>query len=324
MNRRKALQHLAALFAVWPGISLGQSPNRVPVIGVPLIYAGPNDPLMVALREGLRERGYVDGENIRIEHRFAEGKIERLDALVQELVRLNVDIFVAGAAPIARAQRRASATTPIVLVSWDYDPVAVGIIETMSRPGGNITGIYPRTPETLGKRLQMLKEVRPGLSRVAAVYDRWGKGQLEALETPANALGLRIQAVELRDPYDYDGAFRSAKSSKVEAALITFSPRFYVDREKLAAAALASSLPTVFYDEATVRAGGLMSYGPTGAVTWKRAGYFIDRILKGDKARDLPMEQPQVFKLLVNLKTAKALGLRVPDAILLAADEVIR
>ena len=174
VNRRKVLQRLAALLAIWPGISLGQSPNRVPVIGVPLIYAGPNDPLMIALREGLRERGYVDGESIRIEHRFAEGKIERLDALVQELVRLNVDIFVAGAAPIARAQRRASATTPIVLVSWDYDPVAVGIIETMSRPGGNITGIYPRTPETLGKRLQMLKEARPGLSRVAAVYDRWG------------------------------------------------------------------------------------------------------------------------------------------------------
>lgn len=320
MNRRHAL---AFLISVVPTIAFAQSRRKIPVIGLPLIFAGPNDAIVRSLREGLRERGYIDGDNIRIEHRFGEGKIERLNQLVRDLVRDQVDVFVAGAAPIARAQREASPTIPIVLVAWDYDPMTTGLVETLSRPGGNVTGIHPRTTETLGKRLELVRELLPRLSRVAAIYDRWGKGQVPLLEAPASQLGLRLQPIELAEPYNYEEAFRGAKAKGLEAVLVTFSPYFYVHRAKLVEAALAASMPTIFPEESAVRVGGLMSYGPDATATWKRAGYFIDRILKGEKASDLPMEQPQVFRLVINMKSAKALRIEVPQSLMVRADVLI-
>jgi putative ABC transport system substrate-binding protein len=320
MNRRKILTCL--LFG-WSGLALSQTRQRTPAIGVPLIYAGPEDPIVTALREGLRERGYVDGENIRIEHRFGEGKIERLGDLIDDLVRAKVDIFVAGAVPIARALHNASASTPIVFVAWDYDPLTTGLVESLSRPGGNVTGIYSRSTETLGKRLQLLKELIPRMNRIAVIYDRWGKSQVPLLQAPARELGLQVHPVELDEPYDYQAAFSTARSSKAQAALVTFSPHFYVHRAEMARAAVDASLPTSFADESGVRAGGLMSYGPNPPKTWKRASYFIDRILKGDKPSELPMEQPQVFRFVLNVRTAKALRIAIPQALLMRADEVI-
>lgn len=324
MNRRDAMRAVASSLSAWVGASLAQRLNKIPVIGVPLITAGPNDTLMLAFRRGLRERGYVDGENIRIEHRSAEGKVERLVQLALDLVALKVDVFVAGMVLIAQAVRKATSTTPIIVVAWDDDPAAAGLIQSLSRPGGNITGIYTRVTETHGKRLELLKECRPGLSRVAAVHDAFGKRQLRDLESAAASLRLQLQPVEVSPPYDYQAAFASAKRSRADAATIVISPRFYVDRQQVVDAALAQRLPTMFQDYASVRTGGLMSYGPDLDETWVRTGYFVDRLLKGAKPGDLPMEQPKVYRLLVNLKTAKELRLTIPESILLRADEVIR
>jgi putative ABC transport system substrate-binding protein len=171
--------------------------------------------------------------------------------------------------------------------------------------------------------LELVRELLPRLSRVAAIYDRWGKGQVPLLEAPASQLGLRLQPIELAEPYNYEEAFRGAKAKGLEAVLVTFSPYFYVHRAKLVEAALAASMPTIFPEESAVRVGGLMSYGPDATATWKRAGYFIDRILKGEKASDLPMEQPQVFRLVINMKSAKALRIEVPQSLMVRADVLI-
>lgn len=324
MNRRAAIRLLPGFVAFPAADLLAQQATKVPVIGVPLITAGPNDGIMVALRRGLRERGYVDGENIRIEHRSAEGKIERLPVLAQELAQLEVDVFVAGAEPIARAMLQVTNTIPIVLVAWDYDPAASGLINSLNRPGGNLTGISTRTAETIGKRLELLRDLLPGLSNVAVVYDHFGKRQLGALDSAAAMLAIRLQRVDLSVSYDYQAAFKRAKLTRAQAAIIAFSPQFYVDRHKLTGAALAQRLPTMFQDYTSVRAGGLMSYGPDAEATWVRAGYFVDRILKGTKPSDLPVEEPKAYTMQVNLKTAKTIGVTIPQSILIRADEIIR
>ena len=324
MNRRSTIKALSGLLALWPAGLFGQAPKRVPIVGVPFVYARQNDEIMVALRKGLQDRGYVDGENIRIEHRFTDGKIERVPAVVQELVRLKVDVFVAGAEPVARIMQEASGTTPIVLVAMGFDPFAAGMISSLNRPGGNITGIYTRTGDTIGKQLELFKELRPGLSKVAAFYDGWGQTEITALESMASALGIRLLPIHLSEPYDYPSAFRNAKANKIEGGIMTFSPRFYVERSKVASAALAQSFPTLSFDTGYARAGGLMSYGPGRRETWERAGYFIDRILHGDKPSGLPMEEPRAYTLAVNVRTAKAIGISIPESILARAEEMIR
>jgi putative ABC transport system substrate-binding protein len=303
---------------------LGQAPKRIPIIGVPFVYARYDDEIMVALRKGLRDRGYVDGENIRIEHRFADGRMERVPALVRELVKLKVDVLVAGAEPIARIMQEASRTTPIVLVAMGFDPSTAGMIRSLNRPGGNITGIYTRTGDTIGKQLELFKEFRPAVSRVAAYYDGWGQTEIRALESLASTLGVRLLPIQVAEPYDYAAAFRSAKANKIEGGIMTFSPRFYVERSKVASAALAQSFPTLSFDTGYASVGGLMSYGPGRPETWERAAYFIDRILKGDKPSELPMEEPRAYTLAVNVRTAKAIGMSIPESILARADEIIR
>lgn len=279
---------------------------------------------MLSLRKGLRDRGYVDGENIRIEHRFADGKMERVPALVQELVKLKVDVFVAGAEPIARIMQEVSGTIPIVLVAMGFDPSAAGMIESLNRPGRNVTGIYTRTGDTIGKQLELFKELRPNLSRVAAFYDGWGQTEIRALESIAGVLGIRLLPIQLAEPYDYPAAFRSAKANKIEGGIMTFSPRFYVERSKVASAALAQSFPTLSFDSGYARAGGLMSYGPGRRETWERAAYFIDRILNGAKPSELPVEEPRTYTLAVNVRTAKAIGMSIPESIVARADEIVR
>lgn len=324
MKRRTALQVLGSILTACAIPSHAEKPGKIPVVGVPLIAAGPNDNIMVTLRRGLRERGYVDGENIRIEHRFAEGKVERLPALVLELVQLKVDVIVAGAEPIVKAARQATSTIPIVMVGWDYDPVAAGLVQTLNNPGGNVTGVYLRVEETVGKRLELLKEFLPGLSRVGVLYDSFGKRQFAQIEPAAAALNLSVLPIEIREPYDFGAAFKQAKTNKAEAVSVLFSPHFYVNRQRVADAALAQRLPTMFQDYTNVRAGGLISYGPNLTDGWLRAAYFVDRILRGAQPSELPVEQPSVYRMVVNMKTAKILRISIPESILVRADEVIR
>ena len=302
----------------------GQEPAKVPIVGVLLRMALPDDPVVPAIREGLRRFGYIDGTNIRIERRAAQNQVDRLPALARELVDLGADVIVVGAEPAARAARQASSTLPIIIVSFDHDPVASGLIDSFSHPSGNVTGIFSRTSELIGKRLELLRETLPSVSRVAVFWDSASARQLEAVEPSASALGLHIERIELRGSYDFAAAFKAARKRKAQAVLLLFSPVFSQERARIASLALESKMPTMYQGETQVEAGGLMSYGPSMAETFIRSAYFIDRLLKGAKVRDLPVEQASTFRLVVNLKTAKALRLTIPQSILLRADEVIR
>lgn len=312
--------HLALLAtSTW-----AQQANTVPVVGVLMVNAGSSEGPVEALRTGLRELGYVDGRNIRIEYRGAQGQAARLPGLAKELVRLKVDVLVAGSEPAVRAVREATSTIPIVMVLYDYDPVAAELIDSFGRPGGNITGIFTRQSELVGKRLELLKQALPGLSRVAVFWDAFGQRQLEALEPAARSLGIQLQLTELRAPYDFEAAFANAKQKRADAVTLLFSPVFYVHRAQIGALAVKYRLPMVISQPDWLEHGGLMSYGPRYTDTWSRAAYFIDRLLKGARPSDLPVEQTATFELVFNLKTAKTLGITIPQSMLLRADEVIR
>jgi ABC-type uncharacterized transport system substrate-binding protein len=289
---------------------------------VPSISA--NDSLIEAMRSGLRESGYVEGQNIRIEFRSAQGKLERLQSLAEELVRLKVDVIVAGADPAIQAARRATKTIPIVMVGYVYDPVTSGLIDSYGKPGGNLTGIFTRISELVGKRLQLLKEVIPNLSHVAVFWDSLGQSELTEIKPAARSLNLHVTLMNLRAPYDFQTAFKTAKEKKAGAVVLLFSSRFYVARAQIAAAALKAKLATATGTGEYTEAGALLSYGPEGVDAYHRVGYFVDRLLKGAKPSELPVEQAGAFKLVVNLKTADALGLTVPESILLRADKLIR
>ena len=324
MTRRPLLRALACgiAFAVAP--LRAQQQGKVPVVGVLMLTAGPNDPIVERIRRELRNLGYVDGQTIRIEYRGAQGQVDRLPQLAQELVDLRADAIIVGAESIARAVKQATTTIPIVMVAFDYDPVAAGLVDSLSRPGGNVTGIFPRTSDLVGKNLELLKELLPRVSHVAVLYDALWTRQLEALKPAARMLGVQLQLVEVRTPYDYDAAFKGARKNKPEAMMVLQSPRAYVARDQIAKLALEYKLPTICQGDPLVRAGGLISYGPDMLATFGRTAYFVDRVLKGASPAGLPIEQPTQYLLVVNLKTAKALGVTIPESILLRADEVIR
>ena len=314
-----ALSFAASAAAVW-----AQQSHPVPVVGVLMVTAGPTDGPVQALRKGLRQLGYVEGENIRIEYRSADGRADRLAPMARELSELKVDVMVTGSESSARAAQQATGTIPIVAVLSDHDPVASGLVNSLSRPGSNITGVFSRQSELVGKRLELLKEVLPRVSRVAVFWDSYSQRQFDELQQAARSLRVQLQSIELRDPYDFKAAFRGAKQRKAGALVVLFSPVFYRDRAQIAALALEAGLPTMNQEESWVAAGGLISYGPTIANTFGRAAYFVDRLLKGAKPSNLPVEQATDFKLTINLRTAKALQLSIPESIVLRADEVIK
>ena len=301
-----------------------KEPAKVPVVGVLMVMTMPDDPVVPAIREGLRRFGYVDGTNIRIERRAAQNQMDRLPTLARELVDLGADVIVVGGEPTARAARQASSTLPIIIIAFDHDPVASGLIDSFSRPSGNVTGVFSRTSELVGKRLELLRETLPNASRVAVFWDSISVRQLEAVEPSTRALGLELERIELRGSYDYAAAFNAARKQKAQAVVLLFSPMFTQERVRIASLAVESRMPTMYQEEMPVKAGGLMSYGPSLAEMFGRSAYFIDRLLKGAKVSDLPVEQASKFRLVVNLKTAKALRLTIPQSILLRADEVIR
>jgi len=278
--------------------------------------------------QGLRDLGYVEGRNVVIEYRFAEGKLERYPALAAELVALKVDVIVAPITPAALAAKQATRTLPIVFIAVG-DPVTSGLVTSLARPGGNVTGLSNINTELVGKCLEQLKQAVPGVSRVAVLWqpgflgERSEKDMLKGAEVAARALGVRLQFVEARGPADLDRTF--SDMTRVRAGALTVMPAnlFFNERIRLVDLAAKNRLPTVFPFRENVDAGGLMSYAPNGADSFRRAATYVDKILKGAKPADLPVEQPTKFELVINLKAAKALGLTIPPSVLGRADEII-
>jgi putative ABC transport system substrate-binding protein len=274
--------------------------------------------------QGLRELAYVDGRNIVIEGRYYGDSIERLPTLAAELVRLKVDVIVAGAPPAPEAARRATATIPIVMINHN-DPVGSGLVASLAKPAGNVTGMSLATPALRGKQLQLIKEVVPRLTSVAILWNPNGPSlELSALEAAARSLNLQLHVVEARTSSEFPAAFAAATTKRAGALLPHGGSVYFADRVRLVQVAAESRLPTLYGVKEYVEAGGLIAYGVDLRDSARRAAAYVDKILKGSKAGDLPIEQPIKFQLFVNLKAAKSLGLTIPQSVLLRADEVIQ
>ena len=309
-------------------IGQAQQSTKIPRIG----YLNAVSPSSVsdrieAFRQGLRELGYVEGKNIVIVSRYADGNLERLPALAAELARLKVDVIVSSGPVPTRFTKKATATIPIVMAQ-DSDPVGNGFVATLARPGGNITGLSTLAPELSGKRLELLKEIVPRLSRVAVFGTSTQPGNAQALkevELAARAFGINLQYVDVLDPKDIETAFRAAGKGRADAVLMMV-PSGVVNslRKEIAELAVKSRLPATYQQSEYVEAGGLMSYGVSIDDLNRRAATYVDKILKGRKPADLPVEQPTKFELIINLKAAKQIGLTIPPNVLARADRVIK
>jgi putative ABC transport system substrate-binding protein len=279
-----------------------------------------------AFRQGLRELGYFEGKNIVMEYRYAEGKLDRVPALAAELVRLKVDVIVTAAATPTRAAKEATVTIPIVMTN-DNDPVGNGFIASLARPGGNITGMATLSPELSGKRLELLREIVPNLSRVAVMGTSTNPGNAQSLretELAAGTFGVRLQYLDVISSNDIETAFRRASERRAEAVLALGGPLLADRRRQIRDLAAKSRLPAIYWRSDVVEAGGLMSYGVYSPDLDRRAATYVDRILKGARPADLPVEQPTKFELVINLKAAKRIGLTIPPNVLARADKVIR
>jgi ABC-type uncharacterized transport system substrate-binding protein len=301
-----------------------QQPSKVARIG----YLNPGDPVSrtyrtEAFRQGLKELGYIEGKNIIIEYRFAEARSERLPELARDLVRLKVDIIFAGGHPATEAAKNATQTIPIVTSS--QDPVSSGFVAGLPRPGGNITGLTNLTSELVGKRLELLKEVIPQLSRVAVLWTPSHPASTiwKRTEVAAQSLGVQVRAAEVRDRDDLEPAFAAIKRERAEALLMLRNPLVNDLTKRIANLAAESRLPAIYDEKRFPQLGGLMSYGTDPADVDRRAAIYIDKILKGARPADLPIERPTKFELVINLKTAKALGLKIPAHLLMEAAAVI-
>jgi ABC-type uncharacterized transport system substrate-binding protein len=282
-----------------------------------------------AIRLALRERGYIEGQNIAIEYRYAEGKRDRLPELAAELVRLEVDIVVVAGGPTPiRAARNATKTIPIVMVGAGTDPVEAGLVESLARPGGNVTGITNLITELGGKRLELFKEAVPKVARVAVLYDAANPANVlevkKVLPVAARALGLSIQPWEVRGTDDFDRVFAALSKQRPDGLYVPGGPLTNANQKRIVGFALKSRLPSVYNRREEIEAGGLMSYGADLADSYRRVAYYVDKILKGAKPADLPVEQPTKFELVINLKTAKQIGVTIPQSLLYRADKVIK
>jgi putative ABC transport system substrate-binding protein len=279
-----------------------------------------------ALLDGLRERGYSEGRNIVFEHRFSEGNAERFPEFAAEMVRLRVDLIIVSTTPAAIAAKNATQTIPIVFPTA-IDPVGAGLVASLARPRGNITGLSILAPELNGKRLELLKDVVPGLTRVAVLWNAANPANALAwqeTQAAARALGLLLHSQDVRDPQDLEGAFALTAQARPDALLVLGDALINMHRQQIAEFVTQQHLPSVFATREWVVAGGLMSYGHSLPDLYRRAATYVDKILKGAKPADLPVEQAMKFDLVINLKTAKALGLTIPPIVLFRADEVIQ
>jgi putative ABC transport system substrate-binding protein len=302
---------------------------RIGYLATNLEAGASSQPLREAFRQGLRDLGYVEGRNVVIEYRDAEGKLERLPALAAELVALKVDVIVAAVGTLAAlAAKQATRTLPIVFIGAG-EPVTSGLVTSLARPGGNVTGLSLLFPELVGKCLELLTQAVPGVTRVAVLWHPGGAGErtdkdnLKAAEAAGRALGVRLQYLEARGPADIDRAFSDMNRARAGALTVLSTPMFGSERRRLVDLAAKNRLPAVYQFREYVDAGALMSYGPNLADLVRRAATYVDKILKGTKPGDLPVEQPTKFEFVINLKTAKALGLTIPQSVLGRADQVI-
>ena len=327
-TRRAFIGTLAGLLAA-PLAAEAQQAARIPRIGWLGGSLAGKSHMTEAFLQGLRDLGYVEGRNVVIEYRDAEGKLERLPALAAELVALKVDVILAGGTAQALAAKQATRTIPIVFTAV-VDPVADGLVTSLARPGGNVTGVSSLVSELVGKWLELLKQAVPGISRVAVLWhpgtlgERTEKDMLKGAEAAARALGVRLQFVEARGPADFERAFSDMTRARAGALTVLPSNMFLGERRRLVDLAAKNRLPAVYPWREAVDAGGFMAYGANTADVFRRAATYVDKILKGAKAADLPVEQPTKFDLVINLKTAKALGLTIPPSLLQRADEVIQ
>jgi putative tryptophan/tyrosine transport system substrate-binding protein len=319
---------LAAMLAFLLGVAAeAQQPTKNPRIG----YLSGSSPSTSparreAFRQGLRELGYVEGKNIVIEQRYADGKFDRLPALAAELVRLKVDIIVTAGPQATRPAKQATSTIPIVMAQ-DPDPVGNGFVASLARPGGNITGLATFAPELSGKQLELLKETVPKLSRVAVFGTSINPGNaqnLREVELAAKAFGVKLQYLDVLSPKDFETAFRAASKGLADAVLMLPGSVLGLQRSQLADLAVKSRLPAIYPQAEFTEAGGLMYYGTNTPDLFRRAATFVDKILKGAKPADLPIEQPTKFEFIINLKTAKQIGLTIPSNVLVRADKVIK
>jgi putative tryptophan/tyrosine transport system substrate-binding protein len=313
----------------WPRLAEGQQPGKVPRIGY--LTAGGDlntpGPEVETFRQGLRDLGYIEGKNVAIEYRGAEGKQDRIPGLVSELVQIKVDVLVITSLPAIRAAKQATQTIPIVMVTT-VDPVATGLIDSLARPGGNITGLTRLTRDLSGKRLELLTEVVPKISRIAVLWEEDIPGpaiSLKEYEVAASAFKLTLQSLAVRSSSpDLEGAFQAAAKARAGAFLTVFGPVLGRYAKPIADLCIRNRLPSMYERVDFVEAGDLVSYTANDSDNFRRAATFVDKILKGTKPADLPVEQPMKFELVINLRTAKQIALTIPPNVLARADKVIR
>ena len=320
IDRRALLGGIAALAAT--RTVSAQTTGQAPRVGY-VTSAGRNVNVE-AFDQGLRDLGYEIGRNVVVEYRFAEGREDRVPAFVAELLRLKIDVLLASNPHAIRASRQARTTVPTVGIDLETDPVAAGWVKSLARPGGNLTGFFLDIPELSGKQLQFLAEAIPRLQRVAVLWDAHvSSTQLKATEAAARTLKFHLQPLPVRRPEDFAGAFEQARQQQAQALVILSSPLMFESMKGLGALAVQHRLPAISVFPQFAAAGGLMGYGPNLSDLFRRAAGYVDRILKGAVAADLPIQRPAEFRLAINLGTAKALGLALPQSLILRADQVV-
>jgi putative tryptophan/tyrosine transport system substrate-binding protein len=322
MKRRELIGLVGGAAVAW-SLDVRAQQSATPVIG--FLRAGrPPKAFVEPFQQGLWERGYVEGQNVVVKFMFTDGSVDELPRLAEELVRLNVDVILASAAPAALAAKEATTLVPIIFVGVAL-PVEIGLVPSLARPGGNITGVAVHPADLSGKRLELLRELVPKLTRVAVLWDQANPTnpiQLEGAQVAARTLGMQLERVPVRGPNDFDAGFKEA-GRNADGLLVVESPLFTTHRARVVGLAATSRMPAIYGYKEMVEAGGLMSYGTHYGDLYRRAATYVDKILKGAKPADLPVEQPTTFELVINLKTAKALGLTLPPSLLARADEAI-
>jgi putative tryptophan/tyrosine transport system substrate-binding protein len=324
MRRREFIGLLGGAAVAWPLAARAQQGGKKYIIG--RFSAGSiTEPTNDDFTEALRELGWVEGENVVFERRYAENRLERLPELAADLVRLKVDVIAAAGTLAPLAAKRATSTIPIVMIVAG-DPVGSGLVDSLARPGGNVTGMSLMAPELGGKRLELLKELLPRLARVAVLWNAanpYSALVFKQVQAASGTLGIEVQSLDLRQPDDFDGAFETVQRQHPDALMTIEDPLTFNHRKRIADFAAGQQLPSLSGLSEFAAAGGLMSYGANQADLLRRAAGYADKILKGAKPADLPVQQPTKFDLVINLKTAKALGVAVPPSLLARADEVI-
>jgi putative ABC transport system substrate-binding protein len=325
MTRREFITLLGGAAAAWPLAARGQQGGKLATIGLMAFgTAADMSHLTAAFVQRLRELGWIEGRNVAIEYRWGEGRTERFAEIADEFVRLKVDVILTHNTPPTLAAKQATSVIPIVFATAG-DPVGTGIVASLSRPGGNITGLSGQAPDTTGKRIELLREIVPDLRRLAILADVGNPltaREIEEVHGAAHTLAFEADVFEVRRTEDIGPAFKSL-AGRAQALYVSANPLFFVNRVRINTFALVARLPTMYTIREPVEAGGLMSYGPNWQDRWRRAANLVDKILRGAKPADIPVEQPTKFDLFINLKTAKALGLEVPPTLLARADEVI-